>query len=176
MDAAIRTGFRMSKFQIIRDILALDDVTAQQKLVLIAMNQYGDDGRNVYPSLHSIAKVCALGYRQVKRHARTLRDKGYLVPTGKSRLNTVNYRLEIPRDVSVPKVGSYASPSKGHERPPNTLNNIPSTYPPRVLGNKKDYFDSDSDYEGPKLDEYGRNTESIHEQAMRLHRARRQQT
>ena len=167
----------MSKFQIIRDILALDDVTAQQKLVLIAMNQYGDDGRNVYPSLHSIAKVCALGYRQVKRHAKTLRDKGYLVPVGKSRLNTVNYCLKIPSVARVPKVGSYASPSKGHERPPTTLNNKPSTYPPRVLLSKRDsYMDSDSGYEGPKLDEYGRNTESIHDQAMRLHRARRQQT
>ena len=166
----------MSKFQIIRDILALDDVTAQQKLVLIAMNQYGDEGRNVYPSLHSIAKVCVLGYRQVKRHAKTLRDKGYLVPVGKSRLNTVNYCLKIPRDISVPNVGTSKSPPKGHERPPTTLNNIPSTYSPKVVP-RRDYFDSSgSDYEGPKLDQYGRNTESIHDQAMRLHRARRRQT
>ena len=167
----------MSKFQIIRDILALGDVTAQQKLVLIAFNQYGDEGRNVYPSLRSIAKVCALGYRQVKRHARTLRDRGYLVPVGKSRLNTVDYCLKIPRDISVPNVGTSKSPPKGHELPPTTLNNKPFNNPPRVLGSKREYFDSSgSDYEGPKLDEHGRNTETIHDQAMRLHRARRRQT
>jgi len=159
----------VSKFQIIRDILALGDVTAQEKLVLIAFNQYGDEGNNVYPSLHSIAKVCALGYRQVKRHAKTLRDKGYLVPVGKSRLNTVNYCLEIPRDVSVPKVGTSTSPSKGHERPPTTLNNKPSRYSPRVVPKRGSYFDSDSDSD-PSI------RESIHEQAMRLDRARRQQT
>jgi hypothetical protein len=167
----------VTKFQIIRDILALDSVTAQQKLVLIAFNQYGDEGNNVYPSLHSIAKVCALGYRQVKRHARALRDKGYLVPVGKSRLNTINYCLKIPRDMNVPKVGTLASPSAGHPRPPTTLYNIPSSNPPRVEQAPREYFDSSgSDYGGPTLDEYGRNTESIHEQAMRLHRARRQQT
>jgi hypothetical protein len=116
----------MTKFQIIRDILALDNVTAQQKLMLIAMNQYGDEGSNIYPSLHSIAKVCALSYRQTKRHARTLRDRGYLVPTGKSRLNTVNYRMVIP---SGPKVGTWAAPPKGSWRPSTTLNKIPSTNP-----------------------------------------------
>ena len=159
----------MTKFMMLRDIIALKDISAQQKLVLIAMNQYGDEGNNVYPSLHSIAKVCALGYRQVKRHAKTLRDKGYLVPVGKSRLNTVNYCLKIPRDVSVPKVGTSKSPSKGHERHPTTLNNKPSTYPPRVVPSRGQYFDSGSDSD-PSI------RESIHDQAMRLDRARRQQT
>ena len=166
----------MTKFQIIRDILALDNVTAQQKLVLIAFNQYGDEGRNVYPSLHSIAKVCALGYRQVKRHARALRDKGYLVPVGKSRLNTVNYCLKIPRDMNVPKVGTLASPSTGHQRPPTTLDDRPYKYPPRVEQTPREYFESHSDYEGPTLDQYGRNTETVHEQSVRLNRARRRQT
>ena len=166
----------MTKFQIIRDILALDNVTAQQKLVLIAFNQYGDEGRNVYPSLRSIAKVCALGYRQVKRHARALRDKGYLVPVGKSRLNTVNYCLKIPRVVNVPKVGTLASPSTGRQRPPTPLDNIPVCTPRRVAPTPREYFDSNPDYEGPTLDEYGRNTETVHEQSVRLNRARRQQT
>jgi biotin operon repressor len=130
----------VTKFQVIRDILALGGVTAQQKLVLIAMNQYGDDGSNIYPSLHSIAKVCGLGYRQVKRHAKTLRDKGYLVPVGKSRLNTVNYRMSIPRDMSVPKIGTVASPSMGHQRPPTPLNNIPYKNPPKQ---RDSYYDSD---------------------------------
>ena len=167
----------MTKFQIIRDILALDNVTAQQKLVLIAFNQYGDEGRNVYPSLRSIAKVCALGYRQVKRHAKTLRDKGYLVPVGKSRLNTVNYCLKIPRVVSVPKVVPSASPSTGHPRPPTTLDNKPFTYPPRVEQSPGEYFDSDlpgtlNVAAGDSPGRFFGQWETVHERSVRLNRER----
>ena len=169
----------MTKFQIIRDILALDDLTAQQKLVLIAMNQYGDEGRNVYPATGTIAKMVSLARRQVKRHMAALRDKGYLIATGKSKRNTINYRMAIPNQGGVAKVTkgvSSRTPSECHPRPPTTLDDKPYKYPPRVEQSTGAYFDSDSDYEGPKLDQYGRNTETVHEQSVRLNRARRQQT
>jgi len=41
----------MTKFVMLRNIIALKDISAQQKLVLIAMNQYGDEGHNIYPAL-----------------------------------------------------------------------------------------------------------------------------
>ena len=163
----------MTKFQIIRDIIALKDISAQQKLVLIAMNQYGDEGHNIYPATGTIADMVSLARRQVKRHIATLRDKGYLIATGKSKRNTINYRMAIPNQGGVAKVTkgvSSRTPPECHPRPPTTLNNKPSNNPPRVLSTKRgEYFDSGSDSD-PSI------RETIHEQAMRLDRARRQQT
>ena len=103
----------MPRFSILRDILALDDVSAQQKLVLIAMNQYGDDdGRNIYPAIETIAKLASLSTRQTKRHVRVLRQQGYLTPHGnKTRNNTVRYALNVPAK------GTPVSWPTGHQRP-----------------------------------------------------------
>ena len=166
----------MSKFQIIRDILAIDDLTAQQKLVLIAMNQYGDQGHNIYPAIETIAGMVSMSPRNTARHIRKLRDKGYLIATGKSRRNTINYRMVIPHDTTVTRTMTPVSPPNGHPRHTTTLNNKPFNNPPRVLGTKRDYFDSDSDSARPPPDEWGRPTETFSEAAVRLARARRQQT
>ena len=112
----------MSKFSILRDVLALKDISAQQKLVLLAMNQFGDDGRNVYPAIETIAKLASLSPRQTKRHIKTLRLKGYLKPQGKSRNNTIKYALNVPT-----RVPSRVGP-EGRQRPTNNLyNNLDNT-------------------------------------------------
>jgi len=131
----------VSKFSILRDVLALKDISAQQKLVLLAMNQFGDDGRNVYPAIETIAKLASLSPRQTKRHIRALRDKGYLSPQGKSRRNTVTYFMTVPKTANVPRPGTPATPPEGHQRPTTTLNKIPSNNYPQL---RDSYFDSSS--------------------------------
>ena len=126
----------MTRFSILRDILALDDVSAQQKLVLIALNQYGDDdGRNIYPAIETIARLASLSTRQTKRHVRTLRERGYLSPHGlKGRNNTIRYAL------SVPAKGTPVSRPTGHRRPITTPhNNNPLTIPESVAKDSNSY-------------------------------------
>lgn len=113
----------MTKFQIIRDILALDNVTAQEKLVLIAMNQFGDGGHNIYPAISTISALASLSPRQTRRHIKILRLKGYLKPQGKGRNNAIRYSLGVPT-----KVTPEVSPAR-RQRPTTTLNKIPSTNP-----------------------------------------------
>ena len=103
-------------FRILRGILALSDINTQQKLVLIAMNQYGKDGANIYPAIETIAKPASLSPRQTRRHIKTLRLSGYLKPTGKGRNNTIRYAINVMA-VRPPRVGP-----EGHQRPTNNLN------------------------------------------------------
>jgi hypothetical protein len=106
----------MTAWNILRDILALEDLPAPAKLVLIAMNQYGKDGAGIYPAIETIAKLASLSPRQTKRHIKTLRLKGYLTPQGKSRNNTIKYALNVPT-----RVPSKVWP-EGRQRPTNNLN------------------------------------------------------
>ena len=160
----------MSKFSILRDIIALRDISAQQKLVLIALNQFGDEGRNVYPSLHTIAKSCALGYRQVRRHVSVLRERGYLVPQGKSKLNTTRYTMVVPHVDEVTRVPSMRTPETspiGHARPPTTLNHKPLNPISPLTSPADSYFDSRSRQPPSSFWE-----ETVSEQVARLARAR----
>jgi hypothetical protein len=143
----------VSKFSILRDVLALKDISAQQKLVLLAMNQFGDDGRNVYPAIETIAKLASLSPRQTKRHIRALRDKGYLSPQGKSRRNTVTYFMTVPKTANVPRPGTPATPPEGHQRPTTTLNNKPSNNYPKL---RDSYFDSSSSGDQFPIDDLSR--------------------
>lgn len=114
-----------TRFSILRDILALQDISAQQKLVLIALNQYGDDdGRNIYPAIETIARLASLSTRQTKRHVRVLRERSYLTPHGnKTRNNTVRYALNVPTK------GTPVSRPTGHRRPTTTPLYNPSIIP-----------------------------------------------
>ena len=139
----------MSKFSVLRDILALADITAQQKLVLVAMNQYGDSqGRNIYPAIETVAKLASLSARQVRRHIKTLRQLGYLSPQGKGRNNTTRYTL------SVPTSRTPVSQPGGHPRPTNTLNN-PLTSPEEE---RDSYFNAGSGWSGDSQPRYHRRT------------------
>jgi DNA-binding transcriptional ArsR family regulator len=139
----------VSKFSVLRDILALADITAQQKLVLVAMNQYGDSqGRNIYPAIETVAKLASLSARQVRRHIKTLRQLGYLSPQGKGRNNTTRYTL------SVPTSRTPVSQPGGHPRPTNTLNN-PLTSPEEE---RDSYFNAGSGWSGDSQPRYHRRT------------------
>jgi len=105
----------MTAWNILRDILALADLPPQGKLVLIAMNQFGKNGEDIYPAIETIAKLASLSPRQTRRHIKALRLKGYLKPQGKGRNNTIKYALSVPASRPL-KVGPT-----GHPRPTNNL-------------------------------------------------------
>jgi DNA-binding transcriptional MocR family regulator len=155
------------------DLLPLD------KLVLLCLAKYSDsNGRNSKPAQDTISRLTGIGPRRVRTALATLKKRGLIVAEGKGRKGTIAYRINLPLanngDSSrAANVGTSVSLGRHREsyNPINKQLNNPSN------STSREYFDSSgSDYEGPKLDQYGRNTESIHEQAMRLHRARRQQT
>jgi DNA-binding transcriptional MocR family regulator len=168
MDAALRTGFRGVTWRLIRPIWRLENVTASQRLVLLALASFTDQrGANAYPSQATLARMCCCNRSTVQRALAALIRRGLISPRGKGRKGTIRYSVNI----SMQQDGPHDAPATRRtvQHNPSKINPSNST--------SREYFDSSgSDYEGPKLDQYGRNTESIHEQAMRLHRARRQQT
>ena len=112
----------MTAWNILRDILALADVPPQAKLVLIAMNQFGRNGEDIYPAIETIAKSASLSPRQTKRHIKMLRLRGYLKPTGKGRNNTIRYTINVP--ASRPsRVGPEGRPRPTNKNLYNNLNN-----------------------------------------------------
>ena len=159
-------------WRLIRPIWRLADVNATQRLVLLALASFTDErGANAYPSQSTLARMCCCTTRTIRRTLADLIAIGLIEPHGKGRRGTIRYSVNV--DV-LPSADSHV---RLHRTPvsynpsENPIKRNPSN------STSREYFDSsDSDYEGPKLDQYGRNTESIHEQAMRLHRARRQQT
>ena len=112
----------MTAWNILRDILALADVPPQAKLVLIAMNQYGKNGEDIYPAIETIAKLASLSPRQTRRHIKALRLKGYLKPQGKGRNNTIKYALSVPASRPL-KVGPEGRPRPTNKNLNNNLNN-----------------------------------------------------
>jgi hypothetical protein len=157
-------------WRLIRPIWRLPDINATQRLVLLALASFTDNrGANAYPSQSTLARMCCCTTRTIRRTLADLIAIGLIEPHGKGRRGTVRYSVNVN---VLPSADSHVRP----HRTPVSYN--PSNRNPikRNPSKRDSYMDSDSDYEGPKLDQYGRNTESIHEQAMRLHRARRQQT
>jgi hypothetical protein len=160
-------------WKLIRPIWRLADINATQRLVLLALASFTDNrGANAYPSQSTLARMCCCTTRTIRRTLADLIAVGLIEPHGKGRRGTVRYSVNVN---VLPSADSHV---RLHRTPVSydPSNSNPSKINP-INSTKGQYFDSsDSDYEGPKLDQYGRNTESIHEQAMRLHRARRRQT
>jgi hypothetical protein len=148
---------------------------------MLCLSKYSDsNGRNAKPAQATISRLTGIGPRRVRTALATLKKRGFIVPEGKGRKGTIAYRINLPianngDSVRAGYVGTSTSSGR-HDRAYNPINNQLKN-PSNLKDSKRDsYFDSDSDYEGPKRDQYGRNTETISEQAMRLDRARRQQT
>ena len=99
------------------------------------------------------------------------------MPEGKGRKGTIAYRINLPladNGDSSRAVNVGTSVSLGRHR--ESYNPINKQFKNPSKSTKGQYFDSDSDSTRPPLDEYGRNTETFSEAAIRLARARRQQT
>jgi DNA-binding transcriptional ArsR family regulator len=158
------------------------DLSPLDKLVLLCLSKYSDsNGRNAKPAQATISRLTGIGPRRVRTALATLKKRGLIVAEGKGRKGTIAYRINLPlanKDDSSRAADVGTTTSSGRHRDSgNPIDSIQLKNPSNLKDSKRDsYFDSDSDYEGPKRDQYGRNTETISEQAMRLHRARRQQT
>mgnify|MGYP004451211087 FL=1 len=158
-------------WRLIRPIWRLADVTANQRLVLLALASFTDRrGANAYPSQGTLARMCCCTTRTIRRTLADLIAIGLIEPHGKARGGTVRYSVNVN---VLPTQDSHVRP---HRTPVsyNPSNSNPSKINPSK--SKRDYFDSDSDSARPPPDEWGRPTETFSEAAVRLARARRQQT
>lgn len=158
-------------WKLIRPIWRVDNVTASQRLVLLALASFTDQrGANAYPSQATLARMCCCTTRTIRRALTDLIAMGLIEPQGKGRRGTIRYSVNA-------NVLPTPDTSVHQGRTPMSYN--PSNINPSKRNpskSKREYFDSDSDYEGPKLDQYGRNTETVYDQSVRLNRARRRQT
>lgn len=72
------------------------DVEPIDKLVLLSYADYSnEDGLGVYPSNETTSKRTGINERSVRRVNRRLELSGYIVPDGKSRYQTNEYRLNL---------------------------------------------------------------------------------
>ena len=168
----------------------VEGLTMSERLVLLALVSFTNEaGENAYPSQATLARRCCCDRRTIQRAIKSLVERGFISPHGKGIKGTIMYRVNLSPDVkgaAQSRMGGWHSVREERHsdtRRGGTVTYNPSKYIPsenpsyRNPSNtsRGEYFDSDSDYEGPPLDEWGRNTESIHDQAMRLDRARRRQ-
>jgi|TARA_R110000824_G_scaffold78993_1_gene199136 hypothetical protein len=100
-------------------IWQLKDLLPTDKLVLLALAQHGDSaGRNAYPAQSTLAGYCNVTARTVRRSLRTLIDKGIITPSGKGRIGTIRYTINLEISTATPKRSrSSASAGLGSERP-----------------------------------------------------------
>jgi len=106
-------------------IWQLKDLSPTDKLVLLALAQHGDTaGRNAYPAQSTLAGYCNVNVRTVRRSLRTLIDKGIITPSGKGRIGTIRYTINLEISTATPKRSrTPASGPLGHPRPTIQLNN-----------------------------------------------------
>ena len=147
------------------------DLSPLDKLVLLCLAKYSDsNGRHAKPAQTTISRLTGIGPRRVRTALATLKKRGFIVPEGKGRKGTIAYRINLPLanngdSVRAGNVGTSVSQGRHRE----SYNPINKQFKNPSNTSKREYFDSDS------VKDPGRR-ETIHEQAMRLHRARREQT
>jgi hypothetical protein len=100
-------------------IWQLKDLLPTDKLVLLALAQHGDTaGRNAYPAQSTLAGYCNVTARTVRRSLRNLIAKGIITPSGKGRIGTIRYTINLEISTATPKrTRTPASGPLGHPRP-----------------------------------------------------------
>ena len=155
-------------WKLIRPIWRLADVTANQRLVLLALASFTDQrGDNAYPSQSTLARMCCCTARTIRRALSELIAMRIIEPHGKGKGGTVRYSVNVN---VLPSADSHVRP---HRTPMsyNPSKRKPSeSYPSNLKDSKRDYFDSSDSDSDTSI------RESIHDQAMRLDRERRRQT
>ena len=120
-------------WRLIGPIWRIENVTASQRLVLLALASFTDqNGANAYPSQSTLARMACCSARTVRRALADLIAMELITPSGKGRRGTIRYSVNVnvlPR-----------ADTNGHSpRPPMSDNpsnkNIPGNYP-----GKKDSF------------------------------------
>jgi DNA-binding transcriptional MocR family regulator len=111
-------------WRLIRPIWRLENVTASQRLVLLALASFADErGENAYPSQATLSRMCCCSRSTVKRALVELIARGLIAPHGKGRKGTIRYTIAVTHDVAHP--GPVTRPTPGH----NPINNNPSNNP-----------------------------------------------
>jgi len=154
----------------------VEGLTMAERVVLLALVSFTNEaGGNAYPSISTLSERCCCNRSTVHRALKSLCTRGLISPQGKGRKGTIKYRvcLTVQHGVSHTATDQSRSATPTMRTVPHNPSNNPSNYPryrnPSDLedSTRDSYFDSDSD---PSV------RETIHDQAMRLDRARRQQT
>jgi hypothetical protein len=136
-------------WRLIRPIWRLADVTANQRLVLLALASFTDErGANAYPSQGTLARMCCCTTRTIRRALSELIAMRIIVPNGKARGGAVRYSVNVN---VLPTQDSHVRP---HRTPMsyNPSKRKPSESYPRDSKDSQDsktlrgdsFFDSDS--------------------------------
>ena len=81
-------------WRLIRPIWRLGNVTASQRLVLLALASFTDQrGENAYPSQSTLARMCCCSGRTIRRALADLIALGIISQNGKGRRGTIRYSV-----------------------------------------------------------------------------------
>jgi hypothetical protein len=81
-------------WRLLRPIWRLDNVTASQRLVLLALASFTDQrGANAYPSQGTLARMACCSTRTVRRALADLIAMTIITPHGKGRRGTIRYTV-----------------------------------------------------------------------------------
>ena len=136
-------------WRLIGPIWRLPDVTAAQRLVLLALASFTDkNGSNAYPSLQTLASMACCNRSTVHRAIKSLIARQLIQPTGKGRKGTIRYRVNVPMQQ---RVLHSATPSVGTAPYNPILKNIP-VYSKPV--NKRDSFNDSGTQQAVNIDRF----------------------
>jgi DNA-binding transcriptional MocR family regulator len=135
-------------WRLIGPIWRLPDVTAAQRLVLLALASFTDkNGSNAYPSLATLASMACCNRSTVHRAIKSLIARQLIQATGKGRKGTIRYRVNVPMQ----RQGSHhATPSVSTGRP-NPINKNPINKNPV---NKGDSFNDSREPQAINIDRF----------------------
>ena len=135
-------------WRLIGPIWRLPDVTAAQRLVLLALASFTDSaGANAYPSLATLASMACCNRSTAHRAIKSLIARQLIQATGKGRKGTIRYRVNVPMQ----RQGSHrATPSVG-TAPYNPINKNPSYKNPV---NKGDSFNDSRNQQAISIDRF----------------------
>ena len=114
-------------WRLIRPIWRLENVTASQRLVLLALASFTDErGANAYPSQATLARMCCCNRSTVHRAIKSLIDRRLIYPMGKGRKGTIRYRVDVGMQQDVMHDAATACGSVQHNPSNRNPGNNPS--------------------------------------------------
>ena len=135
-------------WRLIGPIWRLPDVTAAQRLVLLALASFtASAGATAYPSLQTLASMACCNRSPVHRAIKSLIARQLIQATGKGRKGTIRYRVNVPMQ----RQGSHhATPSVG------TVQHNPSYKNPSYKNpvNKRDSFNDSREPQAVNIDRF----------------------
>jgi len=135
-------------WRLIGPIWRLPDVTAAQRLVLLALASFTDKtGANAYPSLATLASMACCNRSTVHRAIKSLIARQLIQATGKGRKGTIRYRVNVPMQ----RQGSHSATVSVSTLQPNPINKNPSYKNPI---NKRDSFNDSREPQAVNIDRF----------------------